>query len=98
MSYASAYVRRNELTAMLELDALLDDWAIPDPEGAPMSTEAVTEHAIRMSGGSMQVRPNDSHIERIYPLDQWIPDQQRFGGKVYRRTVIVVEDWTEVER
>jgi hypothetical protein len=62
------------------------------------SPEPITEHAILMSGGSMQARPNGGHIERVYPLAQWVPDNQRFGGKVYRRTVIVVEDWWEVER
>lgn len=61
-----------------------------------MTDEPVVEHALQMSGGSMQVRNDGAHIERVYPLAQWIPDQQRFGGKVYRRTVIVVEDWHEV--
>lgn len=66
----------------------------------PSATEQpiVVEHAIGMSGGSMQVRPNDPEIERIYPLAKWIPDHQRHGGKVYTRRVIVVDDWTEVPR
>lgn len=54
----------------------------------------VNEHAIQMSGGSMQVRPDD--IEHIYPLAEWIEDYQRYGGKVFTRKVIVVEDWHEV--
>lgn len=61
-----------------------------------MTAEPVVEHAVQMSGGGMQVRSGGAHIERIYPLADWIPAQQRFGGKVYRRTIIVVEDWTEV--
>lgn len=65
--------------------------------GAAVSRKPIVEHAILMSGGSMQVRNADEQIERIYPLERWIPDHQRFGGKVYRRTVIVVEDWTEVD-
>jgi hypothetical protein len=60
--------------------------------------EPIVEHAILMSGGSMQVRCDDPEIERIYPLDRWITAQQRFGGKVYRRVVVVVEDWQEVPR
>lgn len=56
----------------------------------------VVEYAIEMSAGSMQVRPNDPEIEAEYPLAKWIVNKQRFGGKVYRRTVIVVEDWVEV--
>lgn len=62
-----------------------------------MTDEPVVEHAILMSGGSMQVRPDDPHIERIYPLNLWVEHSQRHGGKVYARTVIVVDDWHEVE-
>jgi hypothetical protein len=58
----------------------------------------VVEHAIEMSGGSMAVRPGDPELEQVYPLAQWIPHKQEFGGKVYRRRIIVVEDWTEVPR
>ncbi|MEU0465039.1 hypothetical protein ABZ215_13630 [Amycolatopsis sp. NPDC006131] len=56
----------------------------------------VTEHAIMMSGGGMHVRNPGPDTERIYPLKTWIEHQQRDGGKVYRRRVIVIEDWTEV--
>lgn len=55
------------------------------------------EYAIMMSGGSMQVRPNDPEIEDAYPLKRWIPNQLKFGGKVYTRTIVVIEDWTEVQ-
>jgi len=60
--------------------------------------EPVVEYAILMSGGGMHVRPEDPEIEAVYPLEKWIPNQQRFGGRVYRRTVVVVEDWEEVPR
>lgn len=63
-----------------------------------MPQQPVVEHAILMSGGSMQVRPGDPETERIYPLARWIEHHQRFGGKVYTRTVIIVEDWREVPR
>jgi hypothetical protein len=56
----------------------------------------VVEHAIEMSGGGMHIRYDHPDIERIFPLADWIKSQQRFGGKVWRRTVIVVEDWHEV--
>ncbi len=58
--------------------------------------EPVVEHAILMSDGSMQVRASDPRFEQIYPLTDWIQGNQRFGGKVYRRRVLVVEDWHEV--
>lgn len=63
-----------------------------------MTGEPVVEHAIQMSSGAMQVRCDDPEIEEIFPLAEWIRAQQRFGGKVYRRTVIVVDDWEEVPR
>lgn len=64
-----------------------------------MTGEPVIEHALLMSGGSMQVRPDpDPEIEERYPLAEWIQNKQRHGGKVYTRTVIVVEDWREVPR
>lgn len=54
------------------------------------------EHGLLMSGGGVQTRADG--IEEIYPLADWIEHEQRFGGKVMRRRVIVVEDWTEVPR
>ena len=44
----------------------------------------------------MLVRSPDPEIDRIFPLDEWIKSNQRFGGKVYRRKITVVEDWEEV--
>jgi hypothetical protein len=64
--------------------------------GVRVAANTVVEHAIQMSGGGMHVRCDDPEVEEVYPLERWIPNQQRFGGKVWRRTVIVVEDWTEV--
>lgn len=58
--------------------------------------EIVTEHAQEMSGGGMHVRYEHPEIESIYPLADWIRSGQRFGGKVYRRRIVVVEDWTEI--
>lgn len=56
----------------------------------------VVEHALGYKSGDMQVRW--SGADRIYPLADWIPAQQEHGGKVYRRTVVVVDGWTEVPR
>lgn len=46
----------------------------------------------------MQVRSNNPETERVYPLTEWITHNQRDGGRVYRRRIIVVEDWIEVPR
>lgn len=65
---------------------------------ATLACDVVAEHAIGMAGGSMQIRPTYPEVERVYPLAEWIPDHQRGGGKVFKRRVIVVDDWTEVPR
>lgn len=59
-----------------------------------MSAEVV-EYALRLAGGSMEIRSNDSELEEIYPTERWITNQKKHH-KVYRRTVIIVEDWQEV--
>lgn len=69
---------------------------MPDPVPAP--GEIVTEHAVMMSGGGYHVRNSEPYVEEIYPLAKWIASEQRFGGKVYRRKVIVVEDWRVVPK
>lgn len=61
-----------------------------------MTAEPIVEHAIMLPGGDMRVR-NVHEIEALYPIAGWISEHQRFGARVYRRTVIVVEDWTEVQ-
>lgn len=63
-----------------------------------MSEQPVEEYAQLYSGGSMLVRPDDSEIERIFPLADWIKAGTRGGGRVFRRVITVVEDWEEVKR
>ena len=53
------------------------------------------EHAIDMTSG-MLVRT--SGLERVYPLAEWIKDQQHHGGRVWRRRIVIVEEWVEVPR
>jgi hypothetical protein len=62
----------------------------------PIALVPVVEHALLMAGGGMHVRYSDPQSELIYPLERWIDHQLMFGGQVFRRTVIVVEDWTEI--
>ncbi len=49
-----------------------------------------------MSGGGFRVRNSEPYMEEVYPLAKWIDAQKRHGGHVYRRRVIVVDDWEEV--
>lgn len=58
--------------------------------------EPVTEYALEMSGGSMQVRNDAPYIEEVYPLQQWLGHHVFQGAHVYRRRVIVVEEWERV--
>jgi len=61
-------------------------------------SEPVTEHAEQYTSGAMLVRNSALEVERVYPLEQWVPDQQQHGGRIFKRRVIVVDDWTEVPR
>lgn len=60
-------------------------------------SEILVEHAVLMAGGDMCVRNTDPLIERVYPLALWIEGRQR-SARVFRRRVVVVEDWVEVAR
>ena len=56
----------------------------------------VTEYGLLMSDGGFHVRNPDPAIERLYPVAEWIKHQRRTGGHVYRRRVVVVEQWIEI--
>jgi hypothetical protein len=61
------------------------------------SSAAVVEYARRYKGGSLLVRAeHPPEIGKGLPLDEWIEVERRMGGRIYRRRVIVVEDWTEI--
>ena len=64
-------------------------------DAGPDGGEVITEHAVRMTSGDVCVRNPHPDIERIYPLGVWIEGQQR-STRVFRRRVIVVEDWVDV--
>lgn len=57
--------------------------------------EVVTEYAQQMGSGEYRVRWPGA--DKVYPLAEWIADRREDGGKVYRRCIIVVEDWQEVD-
>lgn len=54
--------------------------------------EIVTEYGIPYKSGDVQVRARGEHVERAWPLAEWIAYQ----GTVLRRKVIIVQDWEEV--
>jgi hypothetical protein len=60
-------------------------------------SSATTEYGVIMSGGGVQVRPNDPVLDRHVPLDQWIDAERNVNRtRVVRRRVIVIDDWEEV--
>lgn len=56
--------------------------------------DAVTEYSTRMGTGYLVRGPEAA---RVYPLAEWIEDKRGDGSKVYRRRIVVIEDWTEVD-
>jgi hypothetical protein len=72
-----------------------DDWT---PGGARVEvvTAVVTEYGTQYKGGDRDVWNTEPHVERAYPLAKRIEEALLNGAKVYRRRVIVVQDWAEV--
>lgn len=60
--------------------------------------EEVTEYGQLMSGGGYSIRWDDPEMEEIYPVAKWIEHNRRHGGRVFRRKIIIVEDWIEVKK
>lgn len=66
-------------------------------QGWTPPSKAVTEHAVELCG-SLQLRSDHPDIDTLYPLAEWTPDWQRRGVHVFKRRIVVVDDWTEVPR
>ncbi len=56
----------------------------------------VEEHGHLMSGGGVNVWPDDPEILDIYPLAKRIEHGKKHGGRVLRRRIIVVDEWEEI--
>lgn len=98
-SNALVSVTRCSLCGWIDFDDLREQAGALLAEGRRQATDdATVEHGIRMSGGGHHIRLDHPEIERIFPLADWIRANQRFGGKVDTRRIVVVADWTEVPR
>ena len=53
------------------------------------------EYGELLSSGGYQTWNTEPYIEKIYPLAERL-EHHRQHGKVYRRQIIVLDDWTEV--
>lgn len=60
------------------------------------TAEVVTEYGGLMSGGGVNVWPDDPELLDIYPLAKRIEHGKRHGGHVLRRRIIVIDDWEEL--
>jgi len=56
----------------------------------------ITEHGQLMSSGGYQIFSDSPEIENIFPMAGRIEAGKRFGGHVYRRRIVVLDDWEEV--
>jgi hypothetical protein len=60
-----------------------------------MEGDKLTEYALRRGDGTMDIR-SPGGTEHLYPAEQWSRDQRALSARVFRRRVVVVEDWAEV--
>lgn len=58
--------------------------------------ETVTEYAQLDGNGVFLVWDTDPDSEARFPLAERIRAARSYGGRIFRRRVIVVEDWEEV--
>jgi hypothetical protein len=56
----------------------------------------VTEYGTLYSSGGYLTMNGHPAIEAVYPMADRIRDGMRFGGHVYRRRIVTVEDWEEI--
>ena len=58
----------------------------------------ITEHGQLVSGGGggWKIFSDSPEIEAIFPMAGRIEAGKRFGGHVYRRRIVVLDDWEEV--
>lgn len=79
-----------------EIDAYFDTLKDLPPVETHTGTPVV-EYGLAMAGrGTKQVFYTDEELERIYPLAKQIRHTRTYGGKVFRRRIMVLEEWALV--
>lgn len=66
------------------------------PEVTTITGTPVTEYALHMTSGAHQSLPDSFEVDQVYPIGKQIRHHMKFGGRVYKRRYLIVEDWTEV--
>jgi hypothetical protein len=77
--------------------SFIDDGRGPKAASVETVTGVVTEYGVIRKGGDHVVWNTEPAVEAAYPLAKRIANEVRNGGEVYRRRVIVVDDWVEVD-
>lgn len=81
-------------------DLLVDEYFDTMKDLPPVETHTgtpVVEYAMRMVGGGVQTFPDSDEVEEVYPLGKRLFHHMQYGGKVYRRRYLLIEDWSEVD-
>lgn len=79
-----------------EIDAYFDTMKdLPSVE--TITGTPIVEYGQQMAGGTFMLWHIDAETETIYPLGKRLFHAMRYGGEVYRRRVIVVEEWAKVD-
>jgi len=58
--------------------------------------EPRTEYGQLYSDGEFKILLDTPEIEAIYPLGKRIEHIEKHKGTVYKRTIIVIEDWVAI--
>lgn len=66
------------------------------PCGVARAAGVIAEYGTQCKSGDRVVWDTAPYIEKVYPLAKRIEDGRLDGGRVYRRRIIVVDDWAEV--
>jgi hypothetical protein len=74
----------------------IDDGKPSQAARVEVVTGVVTEYGLIRKGGDVEVWNTEPSVEAVYPLAKRIANAVRNGGTVYRRRIIVVDDWAEV--
>lgn len=83
---------RHEDLIRAYLDLIANRLGLTSENSAPVPAGNKVEHASPMFGDEMHVWAEETPDQ----LDGRITRHRRMGGKVFRRTIVVIEDWTEV--
>ena len=60
--------------------------------------EKKTEYGVQLKNGGFTIRSEDVWVQRMLPLSKWIEDEQRHGGRVHKREIIIAQTWEMLKK